>query len=98
MFVVVLRSSSLFWCQNCFNGSGTAEAYQAAYCCNQGDKPLQLLKAGLYGLSNQVLDSPWAKVEHGKSRVKAILSQVGPCMTDTELTQKLMDMLSDETR
>ena len=98
MFVAVLHSVDLLWYQNCSNDSGSAEACQAAYCCNQEDKPLQVLEAGLYGLSNQVLDSPWAKVEHGKGRIKHILSQVGPSTSDLELTQKLMDVLSDETR
>ena len=93
-----LLSIDLLLCQTHSNGSKTAEACQAAYCCNQVDKPVQLLDAGLYGLSNQVLDSPWAKVEHGKSKVKSILSQMGPSTSDAELTQKLMDVLSDETR
>ena len=44
---------------------------QVAVVSNRGTEP-QLLKKGIYGLSNQLLDSPWPKTQ----RLKAGLSQL----------------------
>lgn len=43
------------------------------YFSNQGGEP-RLLVPGLYGLSNQWLDSPWPKVVLAKQRVAALLA------------------------
>ena len=47
------------------------------------------LAPGIYGLSNHVLDTPWPKVQHAKSRLEAALSD----MTDTAL---LLALLRDD--
>jgi uncharacterized protein with NRDE domain len=43
------------------------------YFSNQGGAP-RALPPGLYGLSNQWLDTPWPKVVLGKQRVAALLA------------------------
>jgi len=47
---------------------------QLAYLSNRGSK-LRELGAGIYGLSNATLDTPWEKVERSKSRLGALLQQ-----------------------
>lgn len=47
-------------------------ARQAAYVSNRGDGPRELT-AGIYGLSNALLDGPWDKVERSKTRMRALL-------------------------
>ena len=54
--------------------------------------------AGTYGLSNQVLDSPWLKVVQGKKKFSEIVSQVQPSTTKRELTDQLIELLCDRTR
>jgi len=44
------------------------------YHSNYGDG-IKELKTGLYGLSNHLLETPWPKVETGKTRMKEILSR-----------------------
>jgi uncharacterized protein with NRDE domain len=51
------------------------------------------LKPGLYGLSNSLLNTPWSKVERGKQRLGAILSQTGG-----PLPEDLFSILKDQTR
>ena len=65
-----------------------------AYCSNRGGGGVQLLQGGVYGLSNQLLDSPWIKVEEGKRRLGEIMEDEPD--SDT-LTDKLMTLLSDRT-
>lgn len=42
------------------------------YCSNRGDAP-RALSRGVYGLSNDSLDTPWPKVVGGKSELRALL-------------------------
>jgi uncharacterized protein with NRDE domain len=44
------------------------------YCSNISGK-LQPLAAGIYGLSNAQLDTPWPKVEQGRSNISELLSR-----------------------
>ncbi len=46
---------------------------QLFYYSNQSD-PIIEMTPGLYGLSNHLLDTPWPKVEKGKSTIKPIFS------------------------
>ena len=46
-----------------------------AYLSNRGSD-LRELPAGIYGLSNATLDTPWEKVERSKSRLAARNSSV----------------------
>lgn len=45
------------------------------YLSNRNQQELQRLPAGLYGLSNAALDSPWPKVQHGKQGLQQLLAQ-----------------------
>ena len=51
------------------------------------------LTPGLYGLSNSLLNTPWSKVERGKLRLGALLSQ-----TDDPLPEDLFSILKDQSR
>ncbi|MBI2311913.1 MAG: NRDE family protein [Betaproteobacteria bacterium] len=51
------------------------------------------LKAGVYGLSNDLLDTPWPKVKRGKETLFGLLEQDGE-----PLTAGLFDMLADHSR
>jgi len=51
-----------------------ADGDQLAYLSNRGSD-LQELSAGIYGLSNATLDTPWEKVERSKSRLGELLQQ-----------------------
>lgn len=59
-----------------------------AYMSNRGGA-LQELPAGIYGLSNATLDTPWEKVERSKARLQGLIenSQVN----ETELLRLLSD-------
>lgn len=51
------------------------------------------LKPGLYGLSNALLNTAWPKVERGKQKLGALLSQAGDPPPDD-----LFSILKDQTR
>lgn len=51
------------------------------YFTNSDDMDPRCLPAGLYGLSNASLDTPWPKVEQGKARLRAML-EAGPMSHD----------------
>ncbi len=55
---------------------------------NRGD--VRKLSPGIYGLSNELLDTPWPKVRRGKQLLKKALAQKGK-----ELEETLFDLLSD---
>lgn len=55
---------------------------------NRGEA--QRLSAGIYGLSNRLLDTPWPKVTRGKKLLKAALTKKGK-----ELEEALFTMLGD---
>ena len=55
---------------------------------NRGD--VRKLSPGIYGLSNELLDTPWPKVQRGKKLLKKALAQKGK-----ELEEALFDLLSD---
>ena len=55
---------------------------------NRGEK--QKLDAGIYGLSNHLLDSPWPKVSRGKKLLAATLDKKG-----AELEADLFALLAD---
>jgi uncharacterized protein with NRDE domain len=60
------------------------------YYSNRADK-VKILAPGIYGLSNHLLDTPWRKVEKGKSELSALLRN-----KETEKS-KFFDILSDKT-
>jgi uncharacterized protein with NRDE domain len=55
---------------------------------NRGD--VRKLSSGIYGLSNEFLDTPWPKVQRGKKLLKKAMPQKGK-----ELEEALFNLLSD---
>lgn len=68
---------------------GSAQAL--AYYSNRDSQSPHSLDAGIYGLSNHLLDTPWPKVERGKARLKGVLA--GPSIA----TGELLELLADRT-
>ncbi|MEZ5448190.1 MAG: NRDE family protein [Thiolinea sp.] len=50
---------------------------QFYYLSNRNGEAVRELGAGLYGLSNAALDTPWPKVVRGKQQLQALLQQPG---------------------
>lgn len=46
-----------------------ADQHQLAYYSNKSAEPARILAPGLYGLSNDLLDTPWPKVESAKHKL-----------------------------
>ena len=67
------------------------------YYTNQDARSPVLLTPGVYGLSNEELDSPWAKVTHGKERFRSILLEGAAKLTKEDLTSQLLELLADKT-
>ena len=66
------------------------ERRELFYYSNRGDG-IRELSAGIYGLSNNLLDKPWPKVERGTTRLTNLLRSTQPSKDD------LFDILSDES-
>lgn len=62
------------------------------YYSNQEDEP-RVLGAGLYGLSNHLLNTPWPKVERGKRGLATALSRSADLVPET-----LWHVLGDRTQ
>jgi uncharacterized protein with NRDE domain len=60
------------------------------YSNRGGDRP-RVLGPGIYGLSNQWLDTPWPKLVRTRERFEALLSNGGPA------AEELFAMLADRT-
>jgi uncharacterized protein with NRDE domain len=45
----------------------------ALYYCSNGEVGVRRLDAGIYGIANASLDTPWPKVETGKADLRALL-------------------------
>jgi len=65
-----------------------SDGVSLAYGCNRGAAP-QALPAGIYGLSNATLDTPWEKVERSKARLKSLIDNND--INDTSLLRLLND-------
>lgn len=64
------------------------DANRVAYVSNRGAEPREL-KAGLYGLSNALLDAPWDKVERSKRGLRELLD--GDAINETAMMRLLDD-------
>ncbi|MBN2438860.1 MAG: NRDE family protein [Deltaproteobacteria bacterium] len=78
---------------NCFNGFSllVGDPARLFYFSNRG--AAQRLKSGIYGLSNRLLDTPWPKVEQGKTAFLALLKEKKGLSREA-----LFDLLADRTR
>jgi uncharacterized protein with NRDE domain len=59
-----------------------------AYVSNRGDPP-RLLGAGVYGLSNASLDTPWPKVVRSRQRLQSLIDE------DSITSDRLFALLAD---
>jgi len=63
------------------------------YASNRADQFARELPPGVYGLSNEFLDTPWPKLIRVRARFTALLGE--PAIQRDELTSHLLDMLAD---
>jgi len=64
------------------------------YATNRSDQFARQLPPGIYGLSNEFLDTPWPKLVRVRARFEALLAE--PASMDRQgLSGKLFDMLGD---
>nr|XP_046207063.1 transport and Golgi organization 2 homolog isoform X1 [Oncorhynchus gorbuscha]XP_046207064.1 transport and Golgi organization 2 homolog isoform X1 [Oncorhynchus gorbuscha]XP_046207065.1 transport and Golgi organization 2 homolog isoform X1 [Oncorhynchus gorbuscha]XP_046207066.1 transport and Golgi organization 2 homolog isoform X1 [Oncorhynchus gorbuscha]XP_046207067.1 transport and Golgi organization 2 homolog isoform X1 [Oncorhynchus gorbuscha] len=64
------------------------------YYGNRGNtEPIHLNPAGIYGLSNSLLETPWRKLQHGKRLFTSVVNQPLPCEV---LVQDLLNILNNE--
>ncbi|CAI8058562.1 Transport and Golgi organization 2 homolog [Geodia barretti] len=71
---------------------------EATYCTNGDPVTSHSLSPGVYGLSNERLDSPWKKVTRGKSRFSECVSHLQTGAVDEdECERQLLDLLCDQT-
>jgi uncharacterized protein with NRDE domain len=61
------------------------------YASNRADQFARELPPGIYGLSNEFLDTPWPKLVRVRGRFTQLLARPDP----GELTEPLLDMLAD---
>jgi uncharacterized protein with NRDE domain len=67
---------------------------QLWYASNRADQFARELAPGIYGLSNEFLDTPWPKVLRVRERLAALLEE--PCSSDQHaFTENLFAMLAD---
>lgn len=66
-----------------------ADDGQMGYASNRAPEFARALPAGIYGLSNHLLDTPWPKLERTRARFERIASQPQPALADLE------EMLAD---
>lgn len=65
---------------------------QGLYYYSNEDAEPRTLEAGIYGLSNHLLNTPWPKVERGRCGLTAVLEKAQPSR------DSLLDLLADRTR
>lgn len=54
-----------------------ADAHSLWYVSNRADRFAQVLPPGIYGLSNELLDTPWPKLQRVRSHFDPLLTQPG---------------------
>lgn len=63
------------------------------YASNRADQFARRLSPGIYGLSNEYLDTPWPKLQRVRRRFDPLIRQPGPVSTE-----ELFAILSDPTQ
>lgn len=58
------------------------------YCSNRGEKS-RALSAGIYGMSNALLDTPWPKLEYAKAKLQALLTN--PTLSESDLIEIMLN-------
>lgn len=76
-----------------FNGFNLIVGDPDDLFCYSNRGILERLGPGIYGLSNRLLDTPWPKVEQGKTALSALLEDKNGLSTE-----RLFALLADRTR
>lgn len=61
-----------------------ADDGQMAYASNRAPEFARALPAGVYGLSNHLLDTPWPKLERTRARFARLIARPQPALADLE--------------
>ena len=70
---------------------------EAAYCCNRPTPNVHILTPGVFGLSNQLLDSPVKKLTQGKQMFSELVSRLQDrTLSQAECEQQLLELLCDD--
>ncbi len=64
------------------------------YACNRADQFARALAPGIFGLSNEFLDTPWPKLLRARERFTTLVD-AGNTLTEDELFAGLFDLLAD---
>ncbi len=83
------------YCHFNFYSSLNKDNRQMMYCTNVSET-IEPLDSGVYTMSNERLDSPWAKQVEGRKKFESIISQADG-ITKECLTDKLIELLCDST-
>lgn len=67
------------------------------YASNRMDRFAQALPAGVHGLSNEFLDSPWPKLQRVRRSFETWLGDETGAATQDETVERLFSMLADRT-
>jgi uncharacterized protein with NRDE domain len=74
------------------------DAEQLWYASNRMDRFAQALPAGVHGLSNEFLDSPWPKLQRVRGAFDAWLAQESAAATaGGDIVERLLTLLADRT-
>ncbi len=76
-----------------YNGFSLLLGDASALHCFSNRGGRSAVEPGIHGLSNRLLDTPWPKVEKGKSGLRALLEGAGQPETEA-----LFELLSDRSR
>jgi uncharacterized protein with NRDE domain len=86
----IKQNASQFAGFNLLVGEFRKENSELAYFSNHQNE-IKTLDAGIYGLSNHLLDTPWRKVEKGKSELASFLK------AENLIKDNFFNILSDKT-
>lgn len=87
----VKSDSTKFSGFNLFVGAFSEKTSELGYFSNR-DREIKILDAGIYGLSNHLLDTPWQKVRKAKADFSEILS-----INQEIQTEQFFTLLQDKT-
>jgi len=71
---------------------------QLVYVSNRSDIPWKPLEAGTYGLSNQVLNSPWPKLTRAKLLFQQVQSKADKYDNQAQREKAILDCMLDQQK
>ena len=97
--VLIADANGVYYCTNrkrkcipsMISGHESTKTFQMYECTFDGPLP-----PGIYGLSNGLLDSPWAKIQRGKEKLSKLLNDT--YSSSSEFHKSLMNLLRDDLK